>query len=212
MSNNINKLLIDTPLMINGVELDANALMKAAEYYKVANWQQYVYENRDDANITINGALKIANEAIKIKEDSGFCQDDCISMAKIKLGYIKYLKNDFYSIVMDEGIKKIQFHGYIYNTYDGSDKSFRHVVYNNAIMPLEKYLSMNYEERERYFIESRTNIEDIDGVQAKQIIDRWYFTEDEFFEGVGTHWSGTEKDISTITMDTPCCDYVDYVA
>ena len=71
---------------------------------------------------------------------------------------------------------------------------------------------MSYEDKDTYFTEIRTNIEDIDGEKAKQIIDRWYVSKDEFFEGVETHWSGTEKDISTVTMDTPCGDYVDYAA
>ncbi len=211
MSNNINKLLIDTPFKINGVELDANALMKAAEYYNRANWQQYVYENRDDANITTTGALRIADEAIKIKEDTGLFQDDCINEAKIRLGYIKYLENDFYSILMEDGEKKIQFHGYVYNTFDGSDKSFRHVTNKNAIMPLETYLAMSFKDKEDYFAVLRTSMEDIDGVQAKQIIDRWYVAKDEFFDGE-MHWSGTEKDVSTLTMDVPCGDYVDYAA
>ena len=211
MSNNINKLLIDTPFKINGVELNADDLNRAAIYYKRANWQQYVYENRDDANITTTGALKIADEAIRIEDRTGLCQDDCIAEAKIRLGYIKYLENDFYSILMEDGEKKIQFHGYVYNTFDGSDKAFRHVTNKNAIMPLETYLAMSSQDKEDYFADLRTYIEDIDGVQAKQIIDRWYVAKDEFFDGE-MHWSGTEKDVSTLTMDAPCGDYVDYAA
>ncbi len=202
-----NTLLIDTPLIIKNTILEANDLMKVAEYYKRASWQQYVYENANDHNVTVNAALKIADEAIRISEDSGHCQDDCIDIAKVNLGYIRYIENDFYSIYMDGNVKMFRLNGYVYNTWNGSDRPCRKVTYKGAELPLEKFIAMNNEEKADYFDEIEVKTESCSNIAAKQFIENFY----EYTCELGTtHWPGMALDASTLTMDTPCGDYVDY--
>ena len=84
----MDKLLIKTPITINGVTLSPSDVMNIANHYKRALWQEYIFEN--DENLSEEDALKVADEGIRLESKS--CdsrQDELIAKAKENLGLTK---------------------------------------------------------------------------------------------------------------------------
>ncbi len=82
------ELLINSTLNVKGAILNAQDMISISAHYKRARVQEYVFENAND-NITADDALKIADKAIDIMENSHYCEDDAINMARKELGFKK---------------------------------------------------------------------------------------------------------------------------
>lgn len=81
------KLLINNTLNVKGAILDANDMLHIKEYFRRASVQQVVFENAL-GDIKAETALKIADRAIEIMDDSGHTEEDAIKIAGEQLGIL----------------------------------------------------------------------------------------------------------------------------
>lgn len=82
------KLLINNILNVKGAILNVQDMINIKAFYRRASVQETVFENAKD-NITEDDALKIADRAIEIMDDSNYTEEDAINIAREELGYAK---------------------------------------------------------------------------------------------------------------------------
>ena len=82
------RLLINNTLNVKGAILNVQDMINIHAFYRRASVQEVVYENAKD-NITVDDALKIADRAIEIMDDSDYTEEDAINIAREELGFKK---------------------------------------------------------------------------------------------------------------------------
>lgn len=82
----MSNLLIDKRLSVKGISLDARDMLRIADYFRRATVQQRVFEN-SEVGFSEEDALKVADRAIGIMDDSNYCEDDAINIARIEFGF-----------------------------------------------------------------------------------------------------------------------------
>ena len=79
------KLLINNTLNVKGAILDAKDMLIIKNHYRRATVQEFVFENTKDV-ISAEDALSIADRAIEIMDDTSYCEEDAIKIARDELG------------------------------------------------------------------------------------------------------------------------------
>ncbi len=84
----MSKLLIKNTVNVKGAILDVQDMINICAHYRRASVQEVVYDNTPD-NVDEEEALKIADRAIEIMDDSHYGERDAINMALEESGYAK---------------------------------------------------------------------------------------------------------------------------
>ena len=80
------RLLINNTLNVKGAILNAQDMINIKAFYRRASVQEYVFEN-SKVPITVDDALKIADRAIEIMDDSSYTEEDAVNIAREELGF-----------------------------------------------------------------------------------------------------------------------------
>jgi hypothetical protein len=86
----MSKLLIKNTVNVKGAILDVQDMINICAHYRRASVQEVVYDNTPD-NVDEEEALKIADRAIGIMDDTSFTEQEAINEALTESGYDKVL-------------------------------------------------------------------------------------------------------------------------